>query len=797
MRRKPLKLALCLIVKNDKEESEMLRQCLQLSSQFVNKTFITITHKKDEKPCNEMLSVCNDFGCVVSEFEWINNFAKARNFNFSQVPKEYEYILWLDADDGVRGIDELIPFIKKHRDIDAFVMNYLYAFDEDKNPIVTHMKTQVVRNDGCVQWAVPKCSTCGFEGGELHEDFKPNRVLTSLFIDKIERIHLSKDTRFDSAKERNIKISENAVKVCGHDPRQYWNYGNSLKAVGRDSDAITAFDKFLEVSQSDEEKYIVRLRRAESYFILGKSNLALDECRYAIGLRPEYPDAYHLLGNLQFGMGKFPEAIKSYLTGLRLKPPYRSIIVFNPRDYDLTPMKNLAKALINVGDPSGALVMLEACLKITPKDEKLKGLIEVMRKEKDKMNKILAYAVELEGIKDKDVLYHRLQDLPDEFRSAPQICRLRNLNFVRENSTGKDISYYCGFTDEMWTPDTAKTKGIGGSEEAVIWLSKLWTRAGWNVTVYNNCGHKEQWFDGVCFKPFWMWNPKDKTDITILWRTPRMARYEINTTKLFVDLHDTIEAGEFTEERLNKIDKIFVKSKCHRNLYPGVRDDKFVIIPNGIDTKLFDGSVEKDNLLMVNTSSPDRSLSTLVELFEKVKREVPGAKCKWAYGWRVFDLVHGQNQKMMDWKRNIQEKMKDLGIEELGRVSHSDVAELYKKSLIFAYPSEFFEIDCISLSKAMAAGCVPITSDYAAMGEKAGHGGYFIKSTRNGENWFSRTDFEFGIKDEKSKQEWVERAVMTLKNPPDKMQLLSMKSWAKDTFDWDKVKGKWIKEFND
>src|ERR1035437_9507853 len=33
------------------------------------------------------------------------------------------------------------------------------------------------------------------------------------------------------------------------------------------------------------------------------------------------------------------------------------------------------------------------------------------------------------------------------------------------------------------------------------------------------------------------------------------------------------------------------------------------------------------------------------------------------------------------------------------------------------------EIDCISLSKAMAAGAIPITTDFGALGEKRGQGG--------------------------------------------------------------------------
>ena len=30
----------------------------------------------------------------ISTFEWVNDFAKARNFNFGQVTKDYDYILF-------------------------------------------------------------------------------------------------------------------------------------------------------------------------------------------------------------------------------------------------------------------------------------------------------------------------------------------------------------------------------------------------------------------------------------------------------------------------------------------------------------------------------------------------------------------------------------------------------------------------------------------------------------------------------------------------------------------------------
>ena len=55
----------------------------------------------------------------------------------------------------------------------------------------------------------------------------------------------------------------------------------------------------------------------------------------------------------------------------------------------------------------------------------------------------------------------------------------------------------------------------------------------------------------------------------------------------------------------------------------------------------------------------------------------------------------------------MQKRMRELGVEELGRINHDEIAQLYCKANVFAYPSEYEEIDCISLSKAMAAGSGP------------------------------------------------------------------------------------------
>jgi tetratricopeptide (TPR) repeat protein len=769
-----MRLALAMIVKGDAKEAQSLATCLKYAAPIVDGIFVTIT-----QPSKEVEEVCNLYKATVSHFEWCNDFSKARNFNFSQVPKDFTHILWLDADDALRDAELLRDVIEEHPEVDAFSLNYLYSFDQWKNPVVVHMKTRVIKSDGCVEW-----------DGALHEDFKENRAVTRHFVKGIEVLHLTSDERIEVNKERNLEVAQFQMEQTPDDPRSYWNLGNSLKACGKNAECIEVFDRFMELSLSDDEKYIVRLRKAESYWGLGKKDKAIDEARYAIGTKPEYPDAYHLLGSLYLETRQYDRAKEMYTQGLMRKPPVYSIIVYNPRDYDYVPLMNLAKVYFNLSLPSLSLICLKTCLEIYPDDENLKNLVTKMQSEADDFEKISKLVVKLQKIEDKDKLKKELDKVPEKYRTHPGICNIRNTRFIKEASSGKDLVYYCGYTSEEWTPETAKTRGIGGSEEAVIHLSKQFSAQGWNVTVYNNCGAEEQVFDGVTYRPYWMWNYRDKQDVTILWRTPRPVDYGINSDKIIIDLHDVIPAGELTPERLGKITKIFVKSDFHRSLFPQVVDDKFVVIPNGIDLSVFEGVKFMDQNLIINTSSPDRSLSACIKAFKKIKAQVPTARFKWAYGWQVWETVHGENAKMCEWKDALKKEMAELdGFEEVGRLGHAEVAELYRNANVFFYPTEFAEIDCISARKAQAAYAYPVTTDFAALATTV-QNGTKVHSLKTKDDWCKPYQFDFSLQDEEKIDEMVRATVEQLNNY----------SCLVDRFDWDKPLGwesianKWLSE---
>lgn len=784
-----IKLALAMIVKPDDKEAELLSRALNHIASHVDGIFITITGKNAK--CEEVAKM---YGAKISYYKWDFDFSAARNFNFKQVPKDFTHIIWQDCDDVIRGADKLKATIKENREVDAFTMHYLYWFDADKNPVIVHLKTQIVKNDNCVEWM-----------GELHEDFKANREITRKLVVGIERLHLTDDTRVNENAERNLEVAKRQAKKHPNDPRIYWNLGNSYKATGHDKEAMENFDKFLAESQSDDEKYIALLRMAEIYLKQGEFAKALASSRMAIGYKPEYPDAYFARGNVNFEMRDWMAAKDSYVMGLKKKPPVLEIIVYNPRDYDYIPLKNLARIYFNLGQPMMALTCLKNAHKIVPGDKEVENLIKMMEVEANREEEVIKKVEKLAEAKDIEELKKGLDEVPDDLKSHPIICNIRNRNIIKQSSSGKDIVFYCGMTNEEWTPKTAKEKGIGGSEEAIINLARGLAKRGWNVTVYNSCGFKEEVFDGVLYKPFWSWNHFDKQDITVFWRHPRLVDHPINSDKIYIDLHDAISQGEFTEERLSRITKIMVKSQAHRDLFPNVSDDKFFISPNGVDLSLFENGPARDPYYIVNFSSPDRSLSATMDVFEEAYKRVSKdiqkrMKLGWFYGWSLFDTIRIAPAEK-EWGEATKARFEALKAKGLAiggeRINHLDVARQNMKAGLLLYPSEFYEIDWIGGSKAQIGGALVITAGFAAQKEKV-HTGVVIPSKKTIENWADIPGCDYSITDPKQKEMFVRVLVDYLKNvEANKFTEAGRKSaekWAREKFDMEKVTDAWNDE---
>lgn len=313
------------------------------------------------------------------------------------------------------------------------------------------------------------------------------------------------------------------------------------------------------------------------------------------------------------------------------------------------------------------------------------------------------------------------------------------------------LTFVCGPTREKWDGDTHLHRGIGGAEESVIYLAPQLSKLGWNVTVYNDC-ETEKRIDGVNWKPYEKWNPSERCEVAVVWRRPDNVKLVTGAKKIFLDLHDI---GIPTWLCRVKCDGVFVKSNYHKDLYYGIPRTRFIVLGYGVD---FQAEGAKDGLLMINTSAPERSLSSLLTLFLEVKKEIPEAKLNWAYGWNAFDHAYRDDVQMLRWKGSILERMTEYGVENLGRVTHKDVRALYQRATVYAYPTHFPEAGCVSIVKAQAAGVVPVTTTAGGLDELVVAGHKIPVATH-------RYRKDYGLQGEEARARWVDAVVATLKNP--------------------------------
>lgn len=357
-------------------------------------------------------------------------------------------------------------------------------------------------------------------------------------------------------------------------------------------------------------------------------------------------------------------------------------------------------------------------------------------------------------------------------------------------TAGRELAFYCGHTDLAWGPDLDRAVGIGGSEEAVIHLSRALAGLGWQVTVYNNCGGRPLFDAGVLYRPHCEFDPRERRDAVVLWRGFKLLGIDINADKVLVDLHDAGNPG-VRPWRLRHVDRVVVRSEFHRTYMPGIPDHQIAVIPNGLDlTDLAYVPDDKDPYLLVNTSDAERSMDVLPALFREVRRRVPQARLQWAYGWEFFEAHHRGDPREMAWAERIRGDMADAGIECLGRLNASAVAELYRRAAIYAYPTAFSETDCISVKKAQACGCVPVATAVGALNETVQSGIKIEPGNDPGLHAASGPRGR-GIKDPAAQAAWVDAVVSLLQSPARRLELAQRGAqWARQ-WQWSTMAERW------
>jgi glycosyltransferase involved in cell wall biosynthesis len=126
---------------------------------------------------------------------------------------------------------------------------------------------------------------------------------------------------------------------------------------------------------------------------------------------------------------------------------------------------------------------------------------------------------------------------------------------------------------------------------------------------------------------------------------------------------------------------------------------------------------------LVYTSSPDRGLDILLELWPRIREGAPDATFAFSYAPVYFKIAE-QDPAVAAHAKLVRELSEQDGVEPLGSLSQPQVARLMMTSLVWCHPSyctpaegPFHETSCVSAMEAQAAGCVVVASHWGALSE--------------------------------------------------------------------------------
>ena len=180
-------------------------------------------------------------------------------------------------------------------------------------------------------------------------------------------------------------------------------------------------------------------------------------------------------------------------------------------------------------------------------------------------------------------------------------------------------------------------------------------------------------------------------------------------------------------------------------------------------------------------SSYDRGLDILLYVWSDVLEKFPDAELHVCYGWELFDRVTKTNPERQEWKKKVQMLMQQNGVIHHGRVGKDELKKIRQECGIWAYPTYFTEIFCITAMDAQKDGLVPVTTDLAALEEVVQSG---VKVSGD-------------IRDKKVIEKFT-KELIEMMGDVEKWKTESKK--AKEVaseYSWDKIAKKWTTVFNE
>jgi glycosyltransferase involved in cell wall biosynthesis len=269
-------LSLAMIVKNEGATIERALNCARL---FADEMIVVDTGSTDDT-----IAKAEMMGAKVSHFEWIDDFAAARNYSFSQCAMDW--IIWLDGDDVISAEDQnRILDLKRavlNDELQAIYLRYVY-------PPFQQWRERMARRrlfaENELRWKNP-----------VHEFIDGIDSDKVKYFDAISILHDTPPGRHALKKDRNISILRRHYANGATDDRSLFIYAvECLHSLLKD-EAEQVLDRFFLQVKISEYRYEILSKMYNFLIHFGEPQRAVEALGRAIVEDPSRAEAYYKLG---------------------------------------------------------------------------------------------------------------------------------------------------------------------------------------------------------------------------------------------------------------------------------------------------------------------------------------------------------------------------------------------------------------------------------------------------------------------------------------------------------------------
>jgi len=282
-------ISLCMIVKN---EERYLEACLESASRHVDEIIIVDTGSTDST-----VEIAKRFNAKIYDFEWIGDFAAARNCSIENATGDY--ILIMDADERVDEQADLQQELREKLDVyEVVIKNY--------------MQGQIILAGNHVNLRLFK-NHCGFRfEGAIHEQLVNHQMTTRPSRGRVDFVlhhlgYLKVVSKSKNKRQRNLDILKKAIEK---EPTgfNYYNLGMEYRAEQQWEEAFHMFVKAFKEGQHLVIADAIVYEIGQCARNLGWYTDGIEILKVALPSFPHFTDLFFQLASLYVEHGYIKDA---------------------------------------------------------------------------------------------------------------------------------------------------------------------------------------------------------------------------------------------------------------------------------------------------------------------------------------------------------------------------------------------------------------------------------------------------------------------------------------------------------